>query len=120
MPAGVKSKSDWVRRLLDEGKTIAEITRIVPDMGYAFAYGIAKRAGKNLTAANRRPTRAITTDPVSKSVTVQTAAGPVTVHMDGSVTRPKVKKATAKVCPSEVDRKIHAETGSPRLPVYPE
>lgn len=54
-----KSKSERVRSLLDEGKTIAEITRIVPGMGYAFAYGIAKRYGKSDTAANRRATKTI-------------------------------------------------------------
>lgn len=59
---GNRTKSQWVRDLLDEGKTIAEITRIVPNMGYAFAYGIAKRAGKAMTAADRRPQRAVSVE----------------------------------------------------------
>jgi hypothetical protein len=60
------SKSDWVRELLAEGKTIADVTRIVPNMGYAFAYGIAKRTphpdGGTYAerAADRRPQRAVT------------------------------------------------------------
>lgn len=81
-----RTKSDHARALFAEGKTIAEVTKIVPGMGYAFAYGIAKRAGVNLTAANRRPTRAVAKDSDGK-VTIQTAAGPVVVFPDGTVTR---------------------------------
>lgn len=81
-----RTKSDHARALFAQGKTVAEVTKIVPDMGYAFAYGIAKRAGVNLTAANRRPTRAVSKDS-DGSVTIQTTAGPVKVLPDGTVHR---------------------------------
>lgn len=61
------SKSDWARSLLKEGKTIAEITRTIPNMGYAFAYGIAKRTphpdGGSYAdhAANRRESKQVVT-----------------------------------------------------------
>lgn len=50
----VVTKSDRVRTLLGEGKTIAEAAKTV-GIGYAFAYGIAQRAGLAQTAAKRRP-----------------------------------------------------------------
>lgn len=91
-PKGVqfKSKSDHARALFAEGKTVAEVTRIVPGMGYAFAYGIAKRAGMNLTAANRRATKSVTT--VGDDVVVEIVT-PEGVHI-GTVT---VNRATGKV-----------------------
>lgn len=91
--ATFKSKSDHVRALLAEGKTIAEITRLVPNMGYAFAYGIAKRAGLAETAANRRQTRQVVT--VGDSIHVRIVAegeytGTVIVNtITGKVTRTK-------------------------------
>jgi transposase len=48
------TKSDRVRTLLAEGKSIADSAREV-GIGYAFAYGIAQRAGLAQTAAKRRP-----------------------------------------------------------------
>lgn len=72
-----RSKSDHVRALLKQGKTVAEVTRIVPGMGYAFAYGIAKRAGLATTAAHRRPTAAVRTDPATRIVTIRPDSGPV-------------------------------------------
>jgi len=48
------TKSDRVRTLLTDGKSIADSAREV-GIGYAFAYGIAKRAGLAETAAKRRP-----------------------------------------------------------------
>lgn len=88
------SKSDRVRSLLDEGKTIAEITRIVPGMGYAFAYGIAKRYGKAETAAARRSTRqvAVTNDRVHVRIVNPEGVYTGTVIVDtktGKVTRTK-------------------------------
>jgi hypothetical protein len=82
-----RSKSDHVRHLLDEGKTIAEITRIVPGMGYAFAYGIAKRYGKADTAAARKSTKAVSNDTTSGIVTIRCDEGTVLV----------IDRATAKV-----------------------
>jgi transposase-like protein len=54
-PVVVTSKSDQVRTLLNSGSSIADAARTV-GIGYAFAYGIAKRAGLAETSANRRPT----------------------------------------------------------------
>lgn len=38
-----RTKSDHARALFRSGVSIAEVTRTIPGMGYAFAYGIAKR-----------------------------------------------------------------------------
>lgn len=73
--ANGRSKSQWTRDLLDEGKSVAEITRIIPNMGYAFAYGIAKRAGKTDTAANRRSVRTVSLDRAAGLVRIQTEVG---------------------------------------------
>lgn len=54
-----KSKSDWARTLFAEGKTIVEVCEIIPKMGYAFAHGIADRAGFLDTAAKRRPEKRV-------------------------------------------------------------
>jgi hypothetical protein len=72
-----RTKSDHVRALLDQGMSVAEITRVVPGMGYAFAYGIAKRYGKAATAATRRKTAAVKIDPDSGIVTIRTDVGTV-------------------------------------------
>ena len=86
-----KSKSDFVRDRLHAGRTISQAAADA-GIGYAFAYGIAKRAGLNLTSANRRKTRAVAVGE-GGIVTVQTTAGPVIVHPDGTVTKPKAKAA---------------------------
>lgn len=88
-----KSKSDFVRALLREGKTVTEAAATA-QIGYAFAYGIASRAGLNLTAAKRRKVKTVSKAP-DGSVTIQTTAGPVTVHPDGSVTKAKTPKVKA-------------------------
>lgn len=97
-PKGVqfKSKSDHARALFAEGKTVAEVTRLVPGMGYAFAYGIAKRAGFAETAANRRSVKSVST--VGDLVTVEivtpdgTHIGTVVVNRTtGKVTTRKAK-----------------------------
>lgn len=85
-----RSKSDHARALFKEGKTVAEVTRIVPGMGYAFAYGIAKRAGYATTAAHRRATKSVNT--VGDDVIVEIVS-PEGVHI-GTVT---VNRATGKV-----------------------
>lgn len=87
-----KSKSDHVRSLLDEGKTIAEITRIVPGMGYAFAYGIAKRYGKATTAANRRTTRQVTTVGDEVQIVIVTPEGQITGKVFVNKTTGAVRK----------------------------
>lgn len=93
-----RSKSQWTRDLLVEGKSIAEITRIIPNMGYAFAYGIADRfehpdGGTYAErAANRRPAKSVVVDKAAGTVTVQTNEGPRVVNLvTGKVTIPKVK-----------------------------
>jgi hypothetical protein len=53
-PVKPVSKSEKCRDLIRGGKTIAEAAREA-GMGYAFAYGVAKRAGLAETAAKRRP-----------------------------------------------------------------
>lgn len=83
-----KSKSDHVRALLDQGKTIAEITRLVPNMGYAFAYGIAKRYGKTETAANRKSVKQI--KKTETTVEIITKVGLVIVNLEtGAVSKKK-------------------------------
>jgi hypothetical protein len=82
-----KSKSDHARALFREGKTVAEVTRLIPEMGYAFAYGIAKRAGFAETAAHRKTTKLVSV--VDGLVRVRTSAGIVIVHPDGKITRAK-------------------------------
>ncbi len=88
-----RSKSDHARALFREGKTVAEVTRIVPGMGYAFAYGVAKRAGLAATAADRRPQKTITTS--NGSVFVKTAIGTVEINLEtGKVKTPRIAKVT--------------------------
>jgi transposase len=48
------SKSEKCRDLIRGGMTIAEAAKAA-GMGYAFAYGVAQRAGLAQTAAKRRP-----------------------------------------------------------------
>lgn len=93
-----RSKSQWTRDLLTEGKTIADITRIIPNMGYAFAYGIADRfehpdGGTYADrAASRRATRMVTVDKEAGTVTVITDLGVRVVYLaTGKVTAPKAK-----------------------------
>jgi hypothetical protein len=88
--AKTQTKSDRVRALLDEGKTVAEITRLVPGMGYAFAYGIAKRYGKAMTAAHRRQARQVVATDGKVSIRIVNAGGDYT----GTVV---VDTATGKV-----------------------
>lgn len=83
-----KSKSEMARELFAAGKSVADTAREI-GIGYAFAYGIAKRAGVAETAANRRPTRAVT---VRNGIVIVAVAGPgntrfVRVYPDGRVVR---------------------------------
>ena len=84
------SKSAWMRDKLAKGMSIADIVRLANtegrDIGYAFAYGVAKRAGFAETAANRRKSRAVTVDKATGIVTIATTSGPVSVHPDGTIT----------------------------------
>lgn len=87
-----RSKSDHARTLLTGGMSVAETAKTV-GIGYAFAYGIAKRAGLAATAASRRKTAAVRTDPDSGIVIVRTDVG-TEVRVDratGKVTTRKIK-----------------------------
>lgn len=89
-----KSKSDHARALFKAGKTVADVTREVPGMGYAFAYGIAKRLAEsdpeyNLrTSAQPRKTRSVRVLD-GGAVEVMTTAGKITVYPGGKVVRSK-------------------------------
>ncbi len=50
------SKSARMRELFEDGKSVKEVVRIMTPqkVGYAFAYGVAKRGGYAETAATRR------------------------------------------------------------------
>lgn len=92
-----RSKSDHARALFADGKTVADVTRIVPGMGYAFAYGIAKRAGVASTAAKRRATKSVNT--IGDDVIVE-IVNPEGVHV-GTVT---VNRSTGKVTTRKTKR----------------
>lgn len=94
-----KSKSDAFRDLLRNGiNPETKSPYMISDaaakigIGYAFAYGIAKRAGLAETKAKRKATKKVAVN-ADGSVTIQTSAGPVTVAADGTVTRPRATKA---------------------------
>lgn len=52
------SKSEAARAMFAAEKSVTEVSNDLK-IGYAFAYGIAKRAGFATTAAKRRATRAV-------------------------------------------------------------
>lgn len=93
-----KSKSDHMRTLFTEGKSIVEVAATV-GVGYAFAYGVAKSAGFAETAATRKSVKRVTI--TDDAVVIQTTAGPITVKIDGTVIRPTVKR-TAKPKPAVI------------------
>lgn len=80
------SKSEAARAMFKAGKTVTEVTHLVPNMGYAFAYGIAKRAGYAGTAANRKATKVVTIS--EGTAVIRTQTGTVRVDLTtGKVTR---------------------------------
>lgn len=83
------SKSDAMRAMFADGKSVTEVTRLFPatnPVGYAFAYGVAKRAGANLTAANRKPAKAVRSE--DGFAVIRTATGTVKVNLEtGKVSR---------------------------------
>jgi len=85
-----KSKTDAMRSLYESGETVTSVAAKV-GVGYAFTYGVAKRYGFATTEAHRKPTRLVSV--ANGIVTVQTAIGPVSVHPDGSVTKPKAARS---------------------------
>jgi hypothetical protein len=76
-----QTKSDRARQLLDEGKSVADLTRLIPGMGYAFAYGIAKRYGKAETAAHRRQPKTVQTVGDLVQVAIVNEAGEFTGYV---------------------------------------
>lgn len=84
-PVAFGSKSAAARAGFAAGKSVSTVAAEI-GIGYAFAYGIAKRAGYADTAANRRPTRAVSVGP-DGTVSVATARGTVRVSPDGTVRR---------------------------------
>lgn len=96
-----RSKSDHARALFREGKTVAEVTKVITTMGYAFAYGIAKKMDHPdggtyaAHAANRRAAKSIST--VGDDVIVEIVT-PEGVHI-GTVT---VNRGTGKVTTRKV------------------
>lgn len=80
-----KSKSDWARAMLTAGRTIAQVKDMSLDpatgslgpMDYAFVYGVAKRYGLNLTAADRKKGAQVKLDRESGLVTLRLDTGGV-------------------------------------------
>lgn len=68
-----ESKTEYAKDLFRKGKSVSEVSKTVPGMGYAFAYGIAKKGGWAATAAKRRQTRAVQT--VGDEIEIRTDAG---------------------------------------------
>lgn len=91
-----KSKSEHMRALYTGGMSVADVCKTV-NVGYAFAFGVAKRMphpdGGTYAdrAAGRRKSRAVRVDRETGVVQVVTASGLVTVHPDGTVKRSKIK-----------------------------
>lgn len=93
------SKSDWFRELFAEGKTIADVQRIVPNAGYAFIYGVAKRtpdpevpgASYADTRADRRPQRAISSEGSIVKVILADGSSVSIDRATGKITRKKSK-----------------------------
>lgn len=55
-----KSKSEGMRMLFTAGYSVTRVSQVF-GVGYPFAYGVAKRAGFAVTAAARRPIKAVAT-----------------------------------------------------------
>jgi hypothetical protein len=68
------SKSEGMRILYDDGYTVAQVARVF-GIGYAFAYGVAKRHGVVDTAAERRVPKAKV--PAKAATTKAAAAKPI-------------------------------------------
>jgi hypothetical protein len=62
------TKSEGMRILYEGGYTVAQVTKVF-GVGYAFAYGVAKRGGFVQTAANRRPVKTEGKSVSAKAVT---------------------------------------------------
>lgn len=88
-----RTKSQWTRDLLKEGKSIAEITRVIPNMGYAFAYGIAKRTphpdGGTYAdhAADRRKEKTMSVSDGVVTIRIKTGGRVLVDTATGKVTR---------------------------------
>jgi len=89
-----KSKTEAMRSLYESGATVTEVSTKV-GVGYAFAYGVAKRYGFATTAAHRKATKRVSVDSTTGTVTIQTTGGVVTVHANGRVTKGKAPTKAA-------------------------
>jgi hypothetical protein len=68
------SKSEAARAMFAEGMKVSEVIKFKGlDMDYAFAYGVAKRAGFAGTAAARKSVKTVAVH--GDTVVIQTAAG---------------------------------------------
>jgi DNA-binding protein HU-beta len=93
------SKSEGMRLLYDNGYSVSQVAKVF-SVGYAFAYGVAKRAGKVDTAAARRAPKR-TTPKVAPKLTpkAKTQAVVATVKKVASGGKPvqaQAAKSTAK------------------------
>jgi hypothetical protein len=68
-----ETKSEGMRILYEAGYKVSEVAKVF-GVGYAFAYGVAQRAGFAETAANRKATKA--TPKVAKSTSPRAAKAP--------------------------------------------
>lgn len=89
------TKSDKARTMFASGSTITEVATSLK-MNYAFAYGVAKRAGFAATAATRRSTKAVAV--VGNEVTIQIVneSGEFTGTVRVDMTTGKVTRKTSK------------------------
>lgn len=87
------TKSEGMRMLYDAGYSVSQVTKVF-GCPYGFAYGVALRAGKVETAANRKVAKAKKTPPVK----VTKVAGKTTTRSTAKVAaKPDKISATARV-----------------------
>lgn len=102
------SKSEGMRLLYEAGYTVSKVAKVL-NVGYAFAYGVAKRAGLQLTAANRRPVKApITKAKVLKVISKPTEARQARIKA-AAAKAAKVAKAAAKTVTKPAKAKVTSQ-----------
>lgn len=89
------TKSEGMRTLYEAGYSVAQVSKIF-GVGYAFAYGVAKRAGLQLQAAARRPIKTITKAKVAKVIARPTEAKAARVKTAARVAKVAAKTVTTK------------------------
>lgn len=92
-PVVHQSKSDWMRDRYAEGMTIKAVVDLAETegrkIGYAFAYGVAERAGLAQTLANRRPAKSIAVQGDLVTITIADGTTRIVNRADGSVKKGK-------------------------------